>query len=327
MDYQRFEHLLGDFRSFLLTTHLNPDGDGLGSQLALGEYLADRGKTVRLVNHSPTPRHYTFLDPSGDCVEVFSEKEHAAYIENADCIIVLDTNVPSRLGDMEPFVRSSSAVKIVIDHHLDKDEFADHYFVDIEAAATGEIVYHILSALTRNRFTDSMAVGLYTAIMTDTGSFRFPKTTRATHLITAELLQYKVDPAYIYREVYERGPMNRMILFGKALSSIELHHDGRLAVMSIPKEEFEATGSDVTETDGFVNYAMQIDTVEIGILFTETADQVKISFRARGNIWVNELAKEFNGNGHQHAAGATIPEGDLKELIHRAIDRTPRYLP
>jgi bifunctional oligoribonuclease and PAP phosphatase NrnA len=327
MDYRKYEHLFGEFRSYLLTTHLNPDGDGLGSQLALGEYLAGRGKDVRLVNYSPTPRHYTFLDPAGDRIEVFSEKEHAAVIETTDCIIVLDTNVPSRLGAMEQFVRASSAIKIVIDHHLDKDDFADHFIVDTDAAATGEIVYYILAGLTQNRLTDSMAVGLYTAVMTDTGSFRFPKTTRATHLIAADLLRYRVDPAFIYQEVYERGPMNRMILFGKALSSIKLYHDGRLAVMSIPKEEFEATGSDVTETDGFVNYAMQIDTVEIGILFTETADTVKISFRARGDIWVNELAKEFNGNGHQHAAGATIPEGNLKELIHRVIEHAPRYLP
>lgn len=327
MDIDNYIHLFRDYRSYLLTSHLNPDGDGLGSQLALGYYLSNAGKNVRLINHSPTPRHYKFLDPDYAHIEIFSEELHKGVIAKAECIIVLDTNAPSRLGDMEPFVLSSPAVKVVIDHHLDKDEFADHYIIDTDAAATGEIVYKLLKRLTGNRLTDSIAVALYTAIMTDTGSFRFQKTKRETHLITADLLSYGVDPSAIYREVYERGPVNRITLLGKSLSSVELYHEGRLAIMALPKEILEETQSDVTETDGFVNYTMQIDGVEIGILFTETNEEVKISFRARGDIWINELAKEFNGNGHQHAAGATAKKGDMHLLSRQVVERARKYLP
>jgi bifunctional oligoribonuclease and PAP phosphatase NrnA len=319
--------LFSKYTSYILSTHLNPDGDGLGSQLALREYLLSTGKSVRCINHSPTPRHYKFLDPAGTMIEVFDVNIHKEVIDNADCIVVIDTNVPSRLGDLADLVVSSPAVKIVIDHHLDKDEFADYYIVDEDAAATGEIVYALLYEAMEKKLNDAIAVALYTAIMTDTGSYRFPKTNRTTHLKTAELLQYNVDPSMIYREVYERGPINRMILLGKTLSTLQLCHNGRVAIMKVTKEMFRETDTDLVETDGFVNYAMQVDNVDIGLLLTDWEDTIKISFRARGDVRVNEFAKEFNGNGHQHAAGATVPGGDLENVYRRLIDSAPGYLP
>ena len=319
--------LLNKYTSFVLTTHINPDGDGLGSQIALHEYLKAAGKDVRCINHSSTPRHYKFLDPDNSMVEVFNTNNHESTIGKADCIIIVDTNVPSRLGDMDSVVRGAKGAKIVIDHHLDKDNFADHYLVDEKAAATGEIVYRLLSKAMDNKFTDTIAVALYTAIMTDTGSFRFPHTNRSTHVMVADLLNYNVDPAQIYREVYEKGPVNRMILLGNTLATLQLYHSGRVAVMKVSKKMFKDTETDVVETDGFVNYAMQIDTVEIGLLFTELDDKIKISFRSRGATRVNELAKEFQGNGHQHAAGATIWRGDLEDVMNRVIASAPKYLP
>ncbi len=319
--------LFSKYSTYVLTTHLNPDGDGLGSQLALREYLIAQGKTVHCINYSSTPRHYKFLVSDDGMIEQFDTHTHTPVIMQAECIVILDTNAPSRLGDMEEPVRNSSAVKIVIDHHLDKDEFADHYIVDENAAATGEIVFKLLTEAMDNKLTHSIAVALYTAIMTDTGSYRFPKTNRDTHLMTAELLKYNVDPSAVYREVYERGPANRLLLLGKTLETIRLHHDNRVATMYVSNDVFEETNSDVVETDGFVNYAMQIDNVEIGLMFTEYDNQIKISFRARGDVWVNELAKEFNGNGHQHAAGATIPGGDLHDLMKRVVEAAPKYLP
>lgn len=142
----------------------------------------------------------------------------------------------------------------------------------------------------------------------------------------ADLLNYDVDPARIYREVYEKGPVNRMFLLGKTLATLQLFHEGKVAVLKVSNKMFRDTGTDVVETDGFVNYAMQIDTVEIGLLFTELDDKIKISFRSRGATRVNELAKEFQGNGHQNAAGATIWRGDLDEVMNRVIASAPKYL-
>ncbi len=326
MNVGTFLPLFSKYTSYILTTHINPDGDGLGSQLALREYLVSIGKTVRCINQSSTPRHYQFLDPGDKMIEIFNPNDHNSIITEADCIVVLDTNVPSRLGDMENAVRNPRAVKIVIDHHLDKDEFANHYIVDEDAAATGEIVFKLLNEAMKNTLTDSIAAALYTAIMTDTGSYRFPKTNRNTHLMTAELLKYNVDPSMIYREVYERGPVNRMMLLGKTLSTLQLHHNDRVAVLTVSKKMFDETHTDLVETDGFVNYAMQIDNVEIGLLLTEWEETIKISFRARGDVRVNELAKEYHGNGHQHAAGATIPDGNLDELMKRVVKSARKYL-
>jgi len=319
--------LFKKFQTYILTTHLNPDGDGIGSQLALREYLVDNGKSVRCINFSPTPRQYKFLDPEKKLIEVFDQKIHASIIAKTDCIVILDTNVLSRLGDMEEAVHQSPATKIVIDHHLDKGEIADHYIVDESAAATGEIVYKLLAKAMENKLTDTIANALYTAIMTDTGSYRFPKTNYNTHLMTAELLKYNVNPADIYQEVYERGSATRLVLLGETLSTLQLHHDGRVATMYIPAQLFEQTDTDIAETDGFVNYAMQIDNVQIGLLFTENGNDIKISFRSRGDVWVNELAKEFNGNGHQHAAGATVHGGNLQDVMKKVIEAAPKHLP
>lgn len=327
MDANSYIPLFTRYSSYLLTTHLNPDGDGLGSQIALYEFLTSKRKHVRCINHSPTPRHYKFLDPEDEIIEVFDHQQHSEFISNVECIVIIDTNYLSRLGDMENLVRESRGIKIVIDHHLDKDEIATHYIVDEDAAATGEIMYKLLTALTDGHISDSMATALYTAIMTDTGSFRFPKTNRETHLITADLLQYKVDPASIFQEIYERGPVNRLHLLGLALSTLQLHCDDRIATMYVSKEMLDRTRTDVAETDGFVNYTLQIDNVEIGILITETDENIKISFRSRGDIWINELAKEFDGNGHQHAAGATVRNGTLQELLHQVVSRARKYLP
>lgn len=326
MEFDSIIKLLNKYTSFILTTHINPDGDGLGSQIALSEYLKAAGKNVRCINHSSTPRHYKFLDPDNSMVEVFNTSDHENTIGKAECIIIVDTNIPTRLGNMDAVVRRARGAKIVIDHHLDKDNFADYYLVDEKAAATGEIVYRLLSKSMKNKLTDTIAVALYTAIMTDTGSFRFPQTNKSTHIMIADLLNYDVDPARIYREVYEKGPVNRMFLLGKTLATLQLFHEGKVAVLKVSNKMFRDTGTDVVETDGFVNYAMQIDTVEIGLLFTELDDIIKISFRSRGATRVNELAKEFQGNGHQNAAGATIWRGDLDEVMNRVIASAPKYL-
>ncbi len=319
--------LLNGCQQFVLTTHINPDGDGLGSQLALGEYLISLGKYVRIVNCSSVPRHYRFLDSDALRIEEFDPAAHTETIRHADCIVILDTNQPGRLGIMETSVLQSPAVKIVIDHHLDKDNFADHYLVDESAAATGEIVYRLLKAAPEFTFTGRTAINLYTAIMTDTGSFRFPKTTAETHRIIADLLDLTVDPAQIHLEVYERGPAARLVLLGRSLSTLRMFHNGRLALMTATSDMFRETQTDLPETDGFVNYAMQIDGVVIGVFITEYNGSIKLSFRGRGDVWVNKFAQRFGGNGHQHAAGATASGGDLDAVIRRVLDLAGEFLP
>jgi bifunctional oligoribonuclease and PAP phosphatase NrnA len=317
--------VLGQNNSFVLTTHVNPDGDGIGSEIALAEFLALRKKEVRIINVSPTPLVYRFLDPHGR-IEHFDEATHRPVIATAQVIAVLDTNHPDRLRAMAPAVEDSTATKICIDHHLDPSPFAGHYLIDNDATSTGEIVFHLLTGETREALPPLIAQALYAAIMTDTGSFRYPRTDPAIHEVVARLIAWGADPVQIYREIYERWSPGRIRLLGKVLASLMLAHNGKLAAVTVTREALQSTGTTGEDTDNFTVYPMSVDGVLIGILFLEQSDGLKISFRSRGNIPVSSLAREFGGNGHLNAAGAYLRNGALATIYPAVIDAAQKYL-
>lgn len=312
-------------RVFILTTHVNPDGDGIGSEVALAAYLRKRGKEVSIINHSPTPPNYQFLDPKNEIIR-FDPSLHSDKVQKAEVIFIVDTNHISRLRTLEPYARESKAVKICIDHHLDKDDTADLYLIDELATATGEILYNLFEYLDGEKFEPEIARALYTAIMTDTGSFRFPKTDPEIHQIAAHLIRCGADPPEIFQEVYERGPINTLQLLGRALASLKTVHDGRVAYMVVTLQMFEETVTSEYQTDNFIDYTMRVGGVQIGLLFNELPDGVKISFRSKGQIPVNELAKDFGGNGHLNAAGARLYGKKLDGTIQAVLERALTYL-
>jgi phosphoesterase RecJ-like protein len=316
---------LGGHARFVLTTHVNPDGDGLGSELALARFLRARGKSVTVVNHSPTPDNYRWLDPDGTIVQFLPERDRDLLL-GADCIVVLDTNQPERLRSLQPFVQQSAAHKIVIDHHLDPHPFADEYLIDDAATSTGEIVYGLLAAMGPESIDRGIAEALYTAIMTDTGSFRFPRTRPETHDIASHLLSCGVDPTAVYVQVYENWTPGRMRLLGEVLDSMRTAYDGKLAYVVCTQAMFRATGTTEIETDNFTTYPMSIQGVRVGILFNELRDGVKISFRSKGSIPINRLAKEFGGNGHLNAAGARLFNAELEATVRAVVERAQEYL-
>jgi phosphoesterase RecJ-like protein len=315
--------LLGATR-IILTTHVNPDGDGIGSELAVANALRQLGKAVTVVNHNATPDNYTWLDPHAEIVQ-FSPDRDAAVVLAADLIIILDTNQPDRLRSLEPFVRQSSAPKLIIDHHLSPHPFAQHYVIDVDATSTGEIVYRMLKALPV-RMTHAIAVALYTAIMTDTGSFRYPRTDPETHAIVADLIASGADPSVCYSNVYEQWTPGRMRLLGEVLDSMRTACDGELAWVVCTQKMFRDTGTSEVETDNFTTYPMSIRGVRVGILFNELPDGVKISFRSKGAIPINKLAMEFGGGGHLNAAGARLFNSSLDQVVPKVIDLARRYL-
>ncbi|MGH2568669.1 MAG: DHH family phosphoesterase, partial [Bacteroidota bacterium] len=194
------------------------------------------------------------------------------------------------------------------------------------SAATGEIVYRLLSHLGQNNFTTEAARALYTAIMTDTGSFRFPKTGPEIHRQVAHLLECGADPVAIYQQVYEQGSAGRLQLLGRALASLQTAHSGKVACMTVTRQMFQETGTSEEDTDNVINYTLTVKGVQVGLLFTELNEGMKISFRSKGNIWINKLAQEFGGNGHQHAAGARVPGGTVNELLPKVLERSKSYL-
>jgi phosphoesterase RecJ-like protein len=317
--------LFRNHQTFVLTTHVNPDGDGLGSELALAEHLLALGKQVSILNHSTTPDFYRFLDPYNR-IKTFNEIRDRHLVANADIIVVMDTNHPDRLRSMEQSVLQSKATKICIDHHLDPAQFAQHYSIDDHATSTGEITYKLLTRVTNGNISAPIASSLYCAIMTDTGSFRYPRVSPETFRICAHLIECGADPVRIYQEVYEQWTPGRMELLGEALANLHTEYDGKLAHITITQETLRRTGTNPVDTDNFTTYPMSIKGVTAGILFLELPDGIKVSFRSKGDIPINELAKEFGGNGHKNAAGARIHNVHIEEMRDRILKTAAKYL-
>jgi phosphoesterase RecJ-like protein len=307
--------------SFVLTTHINPDADGLGSECALAIGLTHLGKNVRIINSSTTPANCRFLSDLFP-IETYDPGRHADVVHHADALILLDANQPGRLAAMSNAWSSSSARKVCIE----PDDVADVIWLDTASAATGLLIYDFLFSALHVPITREIATALYAAIMTDTGSFRFPKTNGRVHAVTAALLDAGADPVRVYEEVYEKGSPGRMQLLGRMLSDLTLAHKGRVAWVWLTEEMFSSTGTTEVDTDAFVSYPLQIDGIQIGLMFTELPGLIKVNFRSKGSVPVNLLAKEFGGNGHLNAAGARIPDAVLNELIPRVVARAEAYL-
>jgi phosphoesterase RecJ-like protein len=319
------QSLIETNQRFVLTTHVNPDGDALGSQLALAALLRYRGKDVRIINCGSTPPNYLFLDPNGS-IEVYDPVQHQQVLLYAEVIFLIDTNDPHRLRSMSPAVLASSALKVIIDHHPEPVDVGTQPIIDFDATATGEIIYGLIRQLEPAILTAEVSIALYTAIMTDSGSFRFPKTDPEVHRIAADLISCGADPTDIYARVYENGSINRLRLLGQMLSGITTIPGGTVAYAVITREMFGETQTSEVDTDGFINYTLGISGVRIGLLFVEQPDEVKISFRSKGNIPINELAKEFGGNGHINAAGARVRGVPFDEVIQQVLKRIASYL-
>jgi phosphoesterase RecJ-like protein len=317
--------LITEHRRFVLTTHVNPDGDGIGSEAALASFLQESGKSVEIINHSTTPAVYDFLDPEGR-IRAYDPQRDRGAVEAAEVIFVLDTSQPSRLRSLESALLKSRALKVCIDHHLEPHPFADVYLLDDDATSTGEILYRLLTMITGGTLSPTVATALYTAIVTDTGSFRYPRVDPETHRIVSHLIQCGADPVAIYTRVYERWTVGRIRLLGETLSTLQTEADGKIAYISITQEMLQRTGTLEEDTDNFTMYPMSLVGVRAGILFLELQNGVKISFRSRDQIPINELAKEFGGNGHKNAAGARLHDVALRDVIPGVLRAARKYV-
>jgi phosphoesterase RecJ-like protein len=316
--WQKIISVIESHQHFLLTSHINPDGDALGSELALAEHLESLGKKVTVINSDPVPAVYQFLDREQK-IRRFSSKRHAALIARIEVIIVLDASGGwSRIGSIGQVLEQSQAIKLCIDHHPDWHPFADLAVIDTEAAATGELIYSLIRTM-GGVITKDMAESLYTAILTDTGSFRFPKTRPQTHCITAELIATGADPLYIYHQLYERNSLGLVRLKGYVMNSIRTTAGGQVAYYSLSQKTMEEYKVRSSELDGVASLGQQIDNVRISIFCMETANgQVKVSLRSDGTVAVNQIAIQYGGGGHSSAAGAIIA-GQLQPVMNELV--------
>lgn len=295
--------------SFLISVHRNPDGDALGSQLAMMMALENMGKNVTAHNLDPVPDIYQFL-PGAQKI-----KTGPVIPERFDVAIVLDSD-PPRTGLFEKGCPAD--VKINIDHHVTNPLEWELTWLDPEAAATGEMVYELIRqagvAIDRN-----IALCLFTSIFTDTGSFRYTNTTAKSLRIAAEMIEAGADPWIVTENVYESFAFRRLKLLGSVLSEIERSDDGRIAWVVVTEDHFRRSEATAEDTDNFINFVRSTKGVEVAVLFRQTAEQqYKISLRSKGRVDLSNLAQSLGGGGHKNAAGATI-NGSFVEIRDKVI--------
>lgn len=301
---------------FVLTSHIRPDCDALGSELGLAGILKQLGKRVQIVNGHPTPPSLAFIDPAQE-IEVLGETIAPNHIQG-DCMIVLDTSAWAQLGPMGDVLRDFSGTKLCIDHHVGEDELGTDFFKDTHAEATGHLVVKLARHLGVS-ITKPMATALYAAIATDTGWFRFNSTTSETYRVIAELLDCGAVPSEIYGDLYERDTLGRVRLRGRILSRTQAELGGHLVYTHVLKEDFTETGALASDTEDAINLTLAIAGTQVAVIFVEQLKGgFKLSFRSRCAVDCNALAREFGGGGHKAAAGAFV-EGTFSEVAERVL--------
>ncbi len=320
--------LIDKSKKIVLTTHLIPDGDAIGSVLAMSEYLTAKGKEAVIINHSPTPDNYSFLD-SQKQIRIFrdNEEENITLINNADLIFILDTNELSRVKSLEKHIKNSGAKKICIDHHmgLNGNNF-DVIVSDTSVPATAEILYDYFHKNNPGFIDKKIAEYLYVGIMTDTGSFRYPRTTEKTFLVCADLIKRGVDPVMIYEKIYCNISISKVKLLARFIESLTMHYDNKLVIGIITEQDFKEFNADVQHVEGFSTFIMNIKNVVAGIVIVELPKSIKLSLRSKGDIKMNEFAKEFNGGGHVNAAGVSLEKQDVYKVKKNLIESIKNYI-
>ncbi|HXG12941.1 MAG TPA: bifunctional oligoribonuclease/PAP phosphatase NrnA [Gemmataceae bacterium] len=316
IDWSPFVAIVNRHQRFLLTTHVRPDGDGLGSMLALADILSRRGKQVQMVIASTFPPRYRFLDPEGR-IELFAPPgERWA---GAEAVMVLDTGTWGQLGSIGPFLQTLRAAKVVIDHHQTQDDLEAVPFVDVSAEATGRLVYEAITAL-GEPLSPTAASALFVALAMDTGWFRHANATPATFALASRLIEAGAVPEVLYDELFERNSLARLKLMGLVLERLQLTDGGRVSFTEICRKDYETTGATPQDSEDLVNFTRSIAGVEVGLLFMEQPrGGIKVSFRSRSRVDVARLAEQFGGGGHRLAAGAIV-EGPLPEVRRRVLE-------
>ena len=312
------EYLREKSCKIIITTHHKPDGDAMGSSLALYNYLKEAGIKSKVI----TPTDYAdFLwwMPSNDDVLIYEEnkEESKALIEESELVYCLDFNSLSRINEMGVLIKNSNASIVLIDHHRDAEDFDDERLCNVEASSTCELLYeYFVNHLGKEYITQDVAQCIYTGLITDTCSFRFDSTSSATIRIAAALLDLGAKPSIIYDHIFDQNRLERLQLLGYFLhNKIEIIENGKVALASLTAEELKRFNVRTGDTEGFVNYGLSIKGVSMSALIIDRTKLVKMSFRSKGDFPCNEFsAQYFGGGGHKNAAGGASTQS-LEETI------------
>lgn len=307
VDWPRFVALVRSCRRFLLTTHIRPDCDALGSTLAMAEILEQLGNQVSIVTAFDVPPRFQFLDPTGRIQRLGRE----VTLENLppfDLLMVLDTSAWAQLGEMGDVIRSTTARKAVLDHHVSSDDLGAEVFRDTNAEAAGRLVYEAAEQLGAT-LTPQIATLLFAAVTTDTGWFRFASTTPHTYRLAGRLTEAGAVPHEMYRRLYENDTVGRLQLVGRTLARVQTDLDGRLIYTWITREDFDDCGALASDSEDVINLTLAVGGTEAAVILVEQPKGgFKISFRSRCGMDCSRVAEQFGGGGHRAAAGAFLSD-------------------
>lgn len=311
-------------RHVVLHTHVNADGDGAGSQAAIAAWLEGRGVRATIVNPTAFPDSLRFVLHRQDVVADLGTPEAEAALDEADLFLVLDTSEPDRVGELAP--RLPRDRTLVVDHHPPGREVVGDVAVqDASAAATGEMVYDLIT-LAGDPVPRASALGAYVALVSDTGSFRYGNTTPRVLAVAAELMRLGIDPEVVYRRLFATAPRRRLELLREALDSLGASDDGRVGWMVIPHRVTARLGVSGEDFDGLIEHVRSVEGTEVALLFRETSPgETKVSLRSNGAADVNRVARQFGGGGHVKAAGATFHE-PAEAVVERVVDAVVQAL-
>ncbi len=317
-------------KKIVITAHKSPDGDSIGSSLALFHYLKQEHHHITICHPDKAP---LFLQWMPDFSEICAHDKHPAKVEScmseADLIFCLDYNSPGRIGKMDDALAQSTATKIMIDHHRDPAEnFVDIAFSDPSVCSTAQLIYQLMEA--RNdldKMTIDLATCIYTGIITDTGSFRFSSVTPKTHEIAARLIDFGLNHAEIHEQIFDTNTENRIRLTSYALlEKLTILREYSAAYIGLSKEEQERFSAEKGDTEGLVNQALSVAGIKMALFFKESDGIIKISFRSTGKIPVNDMARNhFNGGGHLNASGGKYV-GKMEDAIAKFVTILPNFV-
>ena len=326
MEMKELKDLLGTPHKIVITTHVNPDGDAIGSSLALNNFLIKMGHDVNVIVPNDFPDFLKWIHNTDKVINYSnSTYESENIIKNSSVIFCLDFNNLSRINEMGEYISESDAKKVLIDHHLEPVNFYDFKIHDTNASATAELVYEFLNYLDAELIDKNISEALYTGILTDTGSFKF-STTSKVHRIVGDLLEKGIDINKINKAIYDSNSYDKIKLMGYALSEkLKLAVGNNVAYIVLSRQDLLDHNFKKGDTEGLVNYALSIVNVNVAVLIIETKERIKFSFRSSGSFSVNEFARKyFNGGGHKNAAGGSL-EDKLSVALNKFLENISKY--
>ena len=324
MNFIDIKNIIDKHHKIFITSHINPDGDSMGSAYAMYKYLDALGKDCMIINHSPVPETYHFLNKE----KIFSELdgESAAFIKNADLGLVLDIGDFYRMGDLAYLVEENEIETLSIDHHIksSNDLFTNEY-INTDACSVGEIIYSFLSEVDIDSINTEIMLGIYVAVLTDTGSFRHSNTTDISHQIAVDAIKMGLNISKIYQDIYENSSRSRIKLLGKVINNLNFECGGKLVWFSLNHDMIKEVNGTKHDFDGFTDFFRGIKGVEVSVMLYDLQGKVRMSFRSKGNFKVSEIAKKMGGGGHPFAAAALV-EGEFSDVKSTVLNLMSTYI-